>query len=125
MNPFIIEELHIITGISIEEIISTHTEPKQMNFLVGLFCLVINFWDGSRGKRTIRAKIRELIKVAESVEQCLVSSARESTNSTMITIIFRSIISLNVRHQIVNEVFAEHIPTELCLRHSWLGRSSQ
>ena len=45
-DTLLIEELHIVAGVAIEEIVRTHAEPEQMNLLVGSGCIVVNLRNG-------------------------------------------------------------------------------
>ena len=41
-DALLVEELHIVTGIAIEEVIGTHTQPEQADLLIGILGLVID-----------------------------------------------------------------------------------
>ena len=45
VDTLLIEELHVVAGVTIEEVIGTHTQPEQMQFLVKLGSIVIDIRD--------------------------------------------------------------------------------
>ena len=56
-DAFLIKELHIVTGIAIQEVIGTHAEPEQTDLFVGILCLVVDVGNVGRGKRAIGAEV--------------------------------------------------------------------
>ena len=73
-DAFLVEELHIVTGIAIQEIVSTYAKPEQVNLLIRIIGIVVNIGDVSRSERTVRTKVRELVEIRETIEQCLVAT---------------------------------------------------
>ena len=49
-DALLIEELHIVTSVAIEEIISTHTEPEQTDLAVRISSVVIDIRQCGRGE---------------------------------------------------------------------------
>ena len=73
-DTFLVKELHIVAGVTIEKIISAYTKPEQMNLLVGSGCIVIHIGKSGRGKRTVAAEIRELIQIGQTDGECLIAT---------------------------------------------------
>ena len=44
-DTLLVEELHIVAGVAIEEIVRTDTEPEQMDLLVGSSRIVVYLRD--------------------------------------------------------------------------------
>ena len=44
-NAFLVEEFHIVAGITVEEVVGTYTQPEQVYLLVGIVCLIIDIGD--------------------------------------------------------------------------------
>ena len=65
-NPLLVKKLHIVTGITIEEVVSSHAQPEQMYLAVGVGTIVIDPGDIGRCERTVGAEVRELIQIVES-----------------------------------------------------------
>ena len=110
-NAFLIQEFHIVAGIAIEEIVRPHTKPEQTYLLVCLLGIIIYSRDFCRCKGAVRTEICELIQITQSIEQCLVTTARETSDGTMVGIVDGAVVFLDIRHQVVDEVPAEHITT--------------
>ena len=121
-NAFLVEKLHIVTSISEEEVVSTNAQPEQVYLLVGIVSLVIDVRNISRGKRTIRAEIRELVEVRQAIKQCLVAATRETTNGAMVSVCLGAIVTLDIWHQVVDKIFAEGVAAKAGL---WLTGSRQ
>ena len=73
-DALLIEEFHIVAGVAIEEIIRTHAEPEQMDFLIRGSSIVVDLRQRGRGKRAVAAEIRELIEVGQTDGECLVTT---------------------------------------------------
>ena len=56
-DALLIEELHVVTGIAIEEIIRTYAEPEQMDLLIRSSGIIVDLGQRGRGKRAVAAKI--------------------------------------------------------------------
>ena len=63
-DALFVQEFHIVTCIAIEEIIRTYSQPKEMDFLIGLASLIVHLGNIHRSERTIGTKIREFIEIA-------------------------------------------------------------
>ena len=74
-DSFLVEEFHVVTRIAEEKIVCSYTEPEQMQFAVGVGCIIIDIRYVCRRERTVTTQIRELVKVRQTVEQSLVSTA--------------------------------------------------
>ena len=48
LDAFLVEELHVVAGVAIEEVVGTHTEPEEVNLLVGLGGIVVDVGDVRR-----------------------------------------------------------------------------
>ena len=127
LDALVVEELHVVAGIAIEEIIGAHAEPEEVNLLIGISGLVIDIRDVGRGERTVRTQIRELVEVGEAIHQGLVATTREATNGARVTVILGAIGLLDIGHQVVDEVLAKDITTKAhlgctcrgCARSTW------
>ena len=115
-DALVVEELHIVASITIQEVIGTHAQPEQTNLLVGIIGIIVNTGNIGRRERTVAAQIRELIEVAQAIEQSLITTARETADGTMVLIINGTIVLFYIRHQVVNQILTEHIATEAGLR---------
>ena len=49
-DALLVEELHIIAGIAIQEVVCAHTQPEQMNLTVGILGIVVNTRNIGRGE---------------------------------------------------------------------------
>ena len=87
-----------------------------MQFAVGVVGVVIDIRYVCCRERTVRAEVRELVEVCKAVEQSLVASARETSDGTVVAVVDSAIVLFNIRHEVVHEVVAEHVASELCLR---------
>mgnify|MGYP003474138133 CR=1 FL=1 len=73
LNTFCIQEVHIILGITIQEIICTYAQPEKVNQAIGLFSIIVHTWNSSCCKRAVRAEVRELIQILQTISQTLVT----------------------------------------------------
>ena len=67
VDAVFVEELHIVAGVAIEEIVSTHSEPEQVDLVVGVLCVVVDTRNVCRGKRAVAAQVRELVEVTQTI----------------------------------------------------------
>ena len=59
--------------------------------------------------------------MAQTVEECLITTTRETANSAMVCIVDGTVVALYVWHQVVVQVLAEHITSEArswCSEHT-------
>ena len=124
-DALLVEESHIVAGISEQEVISTDAKPEEVNLLIGVVSIIIDVLDVGRCKRAVAAEIRELIEVRQTVEQSLVATTRETADSTVVAIVNGTIVLLDIRHQIVDKVLTKDIAAELHLRSTARSRSQQ
>ena len=73
-DTVLIEELRIVSGITVEEIIRSHTQPEQTNLAVRILGVVVNVRQGGSCKRTVAAQVGKLIQMCQSVGQSLVAT---------------------------------------------------
>ena len=73
-DAFLVEELHIVAGIAIEEVVSTHAEPEQVEFLIRISGIVVDVGNIGRRKRAVRAEVRELVEIRQTIEEALVAT---------------------------------------------------
>ena len=123
LDTLVVQELHVVAGVAIEEVVRTHTQPEQMQFLVGIVRFIVDIGNVGRCERTVRAQIRELVKISQSVKQRLVAATRETTDGATVAVVLGTIVLLDIRHQVVDEVLAKHIAAKACLRRRSLGTS--
>ena len=116
MDSLVIQELHIVAGITIEEVIRAHAQPEQMYLLVGIVRFIVDIGDVGRCERTVGAQIRELVQIGQSIKQSLIAATRETTDGPTVAVVLGAIVLLNIRHQVVDEVLTEHITSETGLR---------
>ena len=121
LDALLVEEFHIVAGIAIEEVVSAHTEPEEMDFLIRVSSIIIDILDVCRRERTVAAEIRELVEVCQTVKQSLITTAREAADSTVIRIVDSTVVLLDIRHQIVDKVLTEDIAAKTCLRSTARG----
>ena len=121
----LVEKLHVVAGVAVKEIVGAHTQPKQVQFLVGVVGIVVHTRDVGRGKRAVATEIGEHVEVRQSVEQPLVAAAREAADGTVVAVVDGGIGFLYIRYQVVDEVLAEHILSELRLRAGIHGLGEQ
>ena len=126
-DALLVEELHIVARIAIEEIIGTHAQPEEMDLTVRVGGVVVNVGDIRRGKRTVAAEIREFIEMTQTIEESLVTTTRETTDGTMIGIVDSAVVLLYVRHQVIVQIVAEYVLSKSCLRSArshggWCGQ---
>ena len=108
-NSFFIKKFHIVTSISIQEIIGTNPKPEQTDLLVCVVCIIVYTSNICRCERAVTAQIREFIKITQAIEQSLITTTRETSNGTMVLVIDSTIVLLDKRHQIIYQVFAKNI----------------
>ena len=70
--------------------------------------------------------MRETIQIVQTDTQCLVASTRETTNSTMGSIVDRAIVFLHIRHQVIQKILTEEVKlygTAITLPHQtgWIA----
>ena len=65
-NPLLVKKLHIVTGITIEEVVSSHAQPEQVYLAVGVGTIVIDTGDIGRCERAVGAEVRELVEVEQA-----------------------------------------------------------
>ena len=58
----------------------------------------------------------------QTIGESLITTTRETTNSTMVGIVDGTIVALHVWHQIIDQVHTEHILTKHCLWHAAILR---
>ena len=49
-DALLVEELHVVAGIAIEEVVGAHAEPEQIDLPVGVVGLVVDVGDVCRGE---------------------------------------------------------------------------
>ena len=108
-DALLIEELHVVASIAIEEIVGTYTEPEQIDLPVSVIGLVIDVGQVGRSKRTVAAEIRELIEIKQSVGKCLIAATGETADGTVIGIVDGAVVLLYIGHQVGGEVETEHV----------------
>ena len=100
-DAVLVEKLHIVAGIAIEEIIRTDTQPEKVDLAVSVSGIVVHTGNLCRGKRTVTAQIRELVEMTQSIVQSLVATTRETADGAMIGIVDSAVMTLDIRHQVV------------------------
>ena len=65
--------------------------------------------------------------MAQTVEECLVATTRETADGTVVRIVDGTVVALHIGHQVVVQVETEHVATKTCLwhttqTHGWLCR---
>lgn len=113
VDAFLAEKLDVVVAGLVEKIVGTDAEPKEVDLAVGLFGMVIDVWQLGRGERTVRAKIRELVEIHQSIAQCLIASTRESTYRTMFGIVDGEVVGLDIRHEVIDEIIAEQVHSKV------------
>ena len=108
-NSFFIKKFHIVTSISIQEIIGTNPKPKQADLLVCVVCIIVYTCNICRCERAVTTQIREFIKITQAIEQSLITTTREASNGTMVLVIDSTIVLLDKRHQIIYQIFTKNI----------------
>ena len=117
-DAVLVEELHIVAGIAIEEIIRTDTQPEKMDLAVSVSGIVVHTGNLCRGKRTVAAQIRELVEMTQSIMQSLVAAARETADGTMVGIVDGAVVMLDIRHQVIVQIQTEDILAKHGLGHT-------
>jgi len=114
---FFIQKLHVVSSRAIQEIVSAYSQPEEMEFGVGVRRVVIHLGDVRGSERTVGTQIGELVEMTQSVGQSLVAPSGESSDGSVVTVVDGAIVALDVRHQVIDEVVAEHIVAEAHLGH--------
>ena len=117
-DAVLVEELHIVAGIAIEEIIRTDTQPEKMDLAVCVSGIVVHTGNLCRGKRTVAAQIRELVEMTQSIMQSLVAAARETADGTMVGIVDGAVVMLDIRHEVIVQIQTEDILAKHGLGHT-------
>ena len=86
-----------------------------MNLLVRGIGIVVDVGKGRRCERTVAAEIRELVEVCQTDSKCLIATTRETADGTVVSIVRRAIVLLDVGHQVIDEVLAKDVAAELHL----------
>ena len=115
LNAFRIKKFHVVAGIAVEEVIGAHAEPEEVNLLVRGIGIVVDVGKGRRCERTVAAEIRELVEVCQTDSKCLIATTRETADGTVVSIVRRAIVLLDVGHQVIDEVLAKDVAAELHL----------
>ena len=115
-DAMLVEKFHIVAGIAVEEVIRAHAEPEQTDLAVRVLGVVIDVGQGGGSKRAVAAQVGKLVEMRQSIGECLVTTTRETADGTMVGIVDGAVVTFDIRHQVVVEVEAEHIPAEHGLR---------
>ena len=74
-DTFLVEVFHVVACCTVEEVISTHTQPEQMNLTVRVVGIVIYATrQCCRSERAIAAQVRELVEIGQANHQSLVTT---------------------------------------------------
>ena len=109
-DTLLIEELHVVTCGAIEEVVSTHTQPEEVNLAVGIGHVVIDATrQGCGSEGAVRAEVRELVEIGQAAGETLIATTGETTDGAMVAIVDGAIVTLHVWHEVFCEVVAKHI----------------
>ena len=117
-NAVLIQKLRIVSGVAIQEVVCTYTQPEELDLAVGILGIVVHPGDICRCKRAVAAQIGKLIEIAQTIRERLISATRETTDRSVVSIVDGAIVLLYIRQQIVDQVEAEHILPKV--RHWYL-----
>ena len=73
-NAVLIQELRIVSGVAIQEIVCAHTQPEELDLAVGVLGIVVHPRDIRRSKRAVAAQIGKLIEVAQTIRERLITT---------------------------------------------------